>query len=321
MKKISFSVVFSSILFLFAFSAFAYTPYESKTVTLPTFSVTVNEQEYNYNEYETYPVFVHNGVTYFPLTYNNAMILNLIPTWNVETGSHEYQRGNPDLPKQFFKIEISNTTETRIDEKTVRIDSVTYQVHHLKETKNLAAFSYQYQIEEKANKTLIDGENIVTLSDYPILFYNDMVYIPLSWQFVTEVLGGTVTFDMQKGLEVRVDNYFTTLDGDSYIEADEIGISYATVPNDTYYIKDDLTVFLFTDTQRLIGPIYKNLTIKKGGKVIKPEAYFGYYQKNGPLFAIENNKIKTNYFTGNNGLSRNPVPCLVDIETGEITEV
>jgi len=33
-----------------------------------------------------------------------------------------------------------------------------------------------------------------------------MVYIPLSWQFVNEVLGGTVSFDTEKGLEVRVDN-------------------------------------------------------------------------------------------------------------------
>jgi len=165
MKRILFITVIFSL--LFQFNTIAYTPYESRMVTLPTFSVTVNEQEYNYNEYETYPVFVKDGITYFPLTYNNAIILNLIPTWNEETCSHEYVRGNSNLPKQFFKREITNKVETEIGENTVRIDSVTYQVHHPKENRNQSSFMYHYQEKEDACKTLIDGKNIVVLWPTP----------------------------------------------------------------------------------------------------------------------------------------------------------
>ena len=321
MKKILTMLIFCFAVFSFSLLTSAYTPYESKIVTLPTFSVTVNEQEYNYNEYETYPLFVHNGVTYFPLTYNNAIILNLIPTWNVETCSHEYAKGNPDLPKQFFRGEITNTTETKIDESTVRIDSVTYQVHHLKETKNPDTFTYHYQINEETSKTLIDGKNLASLSDYPILFNNDMVYIPLSWQFVTEVLGGTITFDTEKGLEVRVDNFITTLNGDSEKSVTDEVISYTIVPNDTYYIKDKLSIVMSTDSQRLVGPVGTNLTIKNGETETKPKGFFGYFQKNGPLFTIENDSIKTVYYTDFNEITgRNSVPCIIDIETGEISE-
>lgn len=320
MKKYLFAVVFGITLLSLA-AAVDYIPYEQKIVTLPAFSVTVNEQEYNYNTYEEYPVFVHNDVTYLPLTYNNAMILNLIPEWNEQYCKHDYVTGNPDVPKRFFKSEITNKTETRIDEKTVRIDSETYQVHHLKENANPDTFAFNYQVNEN-NATTIDGKNIVANSEYPILFYNHMIYIPLSYQFVTEILGGTVTFDMTNGLEVRVDNFFTTLNGDSYKSVTDEGVSYATVPNDTYYIRDNLSVIINTDTQRLIGPVGRNLTIKNGQNEIKPEGFFGYFQKNAPLFTIENGSIKTVYYTDFDEITgRNSVPCLVDIATGEVKEI
>lgn len=316
MKKIIAALVLSFVLISVAAYA-VYVPYEQTIVTLPTFPVTVNEQEYNYNTYEEYPLFVHNGVTYLPLTYNNAIILNLIPAWDEQYCKHDYVTGNPDVPKQFFKSEITNTTETRIDEKTVRIDSETYQVHHLKENANSDTFAFHYQVNEN-NATTIDGKNIVANSEYPILFYNHMIYIPLSFQFVTEILGGTVTFDMEKGLEVRVNNFFTTLNGDSYKD----GASYTTVPNDTYYVKDNLSVIINTDSRRLVGPVGGNLTIKRGENEIKPEGFFGYFQKNGPLFTVENGSIKTVYYTDFDEITgRNSVPCLVDIATGEVKEI
>lgn len=307
--------------FILALSASAYT-WVPRTVTIPTFPVKVNEQEYNYNEHEQFPLFVHEGVTYFPLTYNNAMILNLLPTWDVETCSHKYVKGNPDEPKVFVEFSHSIETETRIDERTIRIDTETYQVHHFKETENKKSFDYHYEIIEETNPTTIDGKNIVSLSDYPILFYRDMVYIPLSRQFVTEVLGGTVSFDTENGLEVRVNNYFYTAYGSSSKIVTDEYVSYTVTPNYTCYIKDGLTVVLETDSQRLIGPVYKNLRIVNNGKEFIPEAYFGYFQDNIPLFSVKDGKVYTVYYTDSNELGgRDSVPCTVDIETGEITEL
>lgn len=320
-KKLLFLLVISAMLAL-ALPSMAFV-WEPRTVSLPTFPVTVNEQEYNYNEYEKYPLFVYKDVTYFPLTYNNAMILNLIPTWNVETGSNEYLRGNPNEAKPFFRKEYSYNTEIKIAENTIRVDTFTYQIHHMKDTKNKPSFDYQYELREETCKTTIDGENICTLSDYPVLFYNDMVYIPLTYHFVTEVLFGTVSFDEEKGLEVRVDNYFTTLNGESSRTTGEgYIVSYTTVPNDTYYIRGDLSVFINTDSQRLIGPVFQNLTIKNGDKVIKPKAYFAYFGKNEPLFSVEYDKIRTTYYTDSEETGgRIPMPCLVDINTGEIAKI
>ena len=275
MKK--YLLIFAMCLAFFALALTSSAWWEPRTVTLPTFPVTVNEQEYNYNEHEEYPLFVYNDVTYFPLTYNNAMILNLMPTWNKDTCSHEYLRGNPNEAKQFFRKEYSYKTETKIAENTIRVDTFTYQVHHYKETANKNTFDYHYQQREEACKITIDGENLVTLSDYPVLFYNDMVYVPLTYHFVTNVLFGTITFDMEDGLEVRVDNYFTTLNGESSrTTGEDYIVSYKTVPNDTYFIRGNLSVFINTDTQRLIGPNYQNLTIKNGDNVIKPKGYFAY---------------------------------------------
>ncbi len=78
---------------------------------LPEFPVTVNGQEYNYNEYETFPLLVNGGVTYFPLTYNNAMILNLIPEYCENPLSIRYTKGNPDEPKQIFKKHLIKKVE------------------------------------------------------------------------------------------------------------------------------------------------------------------------------------------------------------------
>ena len=321
MKKIKFLILicFSAVLLSVSSQAL----WEPKTVSFPTFSVTVNEQEYNYNEHEQYPLFVYKDVTYFPLTYNNAMILNLIPTWNSETGSNEYVSGNPNEAKPFFRKETSFTTETKIAENTIRVDTFTYQIHHYKETENKSTFDYQYKLKEETCKTTVNGENICKLSDYPVLFYNDMIYVPLTYHFVTNVLSGTVSFDAQKGLEIRVNNYFTTLNGESSRSTGEgYIVSYKTVPNDTYYIRGDLSVFINTDSVRLVGPVFCNLTIKNGESIIKPEAYFAYFGKNEPLFSVEGNKIRTTYYTDSDETKgRIPIPCLVDVNTGEIAEI
>lgn len=318
-KRFTFAIIIA--IFVLALSASAYT-WVPKIVTLPTFSVTVNEQEYNYNEHEQFPLFVHEGVTYFPLTYNNAMILNLIPAWNVETCSNEYVKGNPDEPKVFFEYSHTVKTETRLDETTVRIDTEEYQVHHFKESENAKSFDFHYELREETCATTIDGKNLASVSEYPILFYRDMVYVPLSWQFVTEVLGGRVSFDTEKGLEVRVDNYFYTAYGASEKTVTEDSVSYTTTPNYTCYIKDTLTVELKTDSQRLVGPVGTNLVIKKGDRIIKPSGFFGYFQDNIPLFSVKDGKVYTVYYTDSNELGgRNSVPCTVDIQTGEIAEI
>ena len=183
---------------------------------LPDFPVTVNEQEYNYNEYETYPLLVNGGVTYFPLTYNNAMILNLVPEYSENPLSIAYTRGNAEDAKQIFKKILIKKVETPSDAQVSGRDTNIYQTHHPVSEKNEGIYNLNQIVtkdycERFGIKLTLDGKDLTELSEYPLLYFRNIYYIPLSWQFVTEILGGTVSFDTEKGLKVRVDNYFTTL--------------------------------------------------------------------------------------------------------------
>lgn len=296
---------------------------------LPEFPVTVNGQEYNYNEYETFPLLVNGGVTYFPLTYNNAMILNLIPEYCENPLSIRYTKGNPDEPKQIFKKHLIKKVENPLDAQTVYRDTNHYQTHQPKAEKNEPVYNFYTAIEMNYHQwhnveLMLDGENLAGLTDYPIMYFRNMYYIPLSWQFVTEVLGGTVTFDAEKGLEVRVNNYFTTLNETEKITYTENCIVRGYDENATYYIKDDLTVSLVTGYDGLSGARSGNLSITRRDKTINPKGSFGVLQGTSsfslsPQFTVDGTTIKT--FVSNENRGQNPKPCIVDTQTGEITEI
>ena len=295
---------------------------------LPSFPVTINEQEYNYNEYETFPLLVNGGITYLPLTYNNAMILNLIPEYKENPLSIAYTRGNPDEAKTFFKKILIKKVDDLSKAQNVYRDTDIFQTHHPREERNEdvynagAVITKEYCEQFNIELTL-DGKSLAELSDYPLLYFRDMYYIPLSWQFVTEVLGGTMSFDFENGLVVRVNNYFTTLNRVEKITYTENIFVRGHSENATYYIKDDLTVCLTADYHELTGPTSQNLEIRKGDNVIKPQGCFGVVQGDeaftlSPQFTIDGTKIKT--FVSNEYRGQHPKPCTVDIETGEIYE-
>lgn len=76
-----------------------------------------------------------------------------------------------------------------------------------------------------------------------------------------------------------------------------------------------MRVYIKTETNRL-GPVPRNLHIINNGVETTPEGYFGYYQKNGPLFSIDGSRIRTTYYTDPD--ARDPKGCSVNIETGQI---
>ncbi len=295
---------------------------------LPSFPVSVNEQEYNYNAYETFPLLVNGGVTYFPLTYNNAMLLNLIPEYRENPLSIAYTRGNPALPKEIFKKLLIKRVENHEAAQTIYRDTNLYQTHHPKAERNDDSCNFGTTITKEYCalfdiELTIDGQSMVELSEYPILYYRNIYYIPLSWQFVTEVLGGTVSFDSENGLEVRVNNYFTTLNETKKITYTENTFVRGHSENATYYIKDDLTVSLTAGYHELTGASSQNLEIRNGDRILKPQGCFGVLQGDeaftlSPQFTIDGTKIKTFVSTSYRG--QNPEPCVVDIETGEVTE-
>lgn len=331
MKKIRYLLAGVTIVLFVSLSTFAYniTGWMFNVGFLPEFPVTVNGQEYNYNEYEEFPVFVNGGVTYFPLTYNNALILNLIPEYDEnEPRSIAFTRGNPEQPKQIFKKILIKAVEDPLETQTPDRDTNIYQVHYPRAEKNepsLNANSYGgWYFDHFGINITIDGKELDELLDYPLVYYRNMWYLPLTWNVVTEILGGTMSFDFENGLDVRVNNYFTTLNETENITYTEGAFVRSWEENHTCYIKDDLTVSLTTSYHGLVGTVYGNLEIRKGETILKPQGNFGVYQgtpqfKLAPQFAVDGNKIKT--FVSNEYRGQNPKPCIVDIETGEVTEV
>lgn len=267
-------------------SSFVCTFGASKQVaaTIPSFPVTLNELKFNNNDQEKYPLLVYRNITYFPMTYYQSNLLNLNTSWTAE-GGLIIQKGNPETPKEFSYEAPASKKNSNTQTVTIIDSKVT------------------------VNGKVIDN----TKEPYPLLCFRDIIYFPLTWRFAVEEFGWNYTFNNKEGLNIRADNFFYTANGDSY--KSDSG-EFVTVKNETHYLKGDLRVLLKTDTVRLLGPVSGNLSIEKNGVETKPDGYFGYYQKNGPLFTLDGNSILTTYYTDPD--IRNAQPCRVDIETGQI---
>lgn len=251
--------------------------------TIPSFPVTLNELKFNNTDQEKYPLLVYRNITYFPMTYYQSNLLNLNTSWTAE-GGLVITKGNSDTPKVF-------AYETPASKKNSR-------------TQTAAVINSKVTVNDK----VIDN----TKEPYPLLLFRNVTYFPLTWRFAVDEFGWNYTFDNKTGLNIKADNFFYTANGDSGRAPDG---SFFSVENETHYIKGDLRIYLTTKTQ-LIGPLSQNLYIIKNDAEIRPTGYFGYYQKNGPLFTVDGSFINTTYYTDPD--ARNPQPARINIETGQI---
>jgi hypothetical protein len=282
LKKAMVTILLTAILLL-APSNRAWGAGGQVVVTVPGFPVTLNELNFGEDDYAPYPLLVYRNITYFPMTYYSANLLNLDTNWTAGDGLVITQ-GNPETPKEFAYATPGADKNRRTQTATV-IDA----------------------------KVTVNGQAIDNRGEpYPLLLFRDITYFPLTWRFAVEEFGWNYTFDYQAGLNIRADNFFYTANGDSGID-DSV---FYSVENETHYLKGDLRIYLTTRLGRLIGPLGGNLHIIKSGVEIRPEAWFGYYQKNGPLFTLDGNFISTVYYTDPD--LRNSQPCRVSIATGEI---
>ncbi|WBW50242.1 hypothetical protein O6R05_01485 [Peptoniphilus equinus] len=250
----------------------------------PNVPTNFNGLEFNPDEDAQYPLLVYKDITYFPMTTFHSTILNVNTNWTSSDGL-VIDKGQWDVPKQF----AYDKPRPSKNKKNQRAKIVTEKV--------------------TVNGKVFDTEN----EPYPLLFFRDITYFPLTWRFAVDEFGWDYTFDAKKGLNIRADNYFYTAKGDSGRAADG---GYLTVPNETHYIHGDLEIHLVKQFSRLLGPMSRNLSIVKDTTEIKPEAYFAYYQKNGPLFTLDGNFIHTTYYTDPD--KRDARLCKVNIKTGEI---
>lgn len=264
-------------------------------VTIPDFPVTVNGAVFDDQYYSEYPLLRYNDIVYFPLTYLQTPALNIETEWTAEKGL-VVSKCNPETPRVFSY----------------------YETQFLKEDPWIDGVYWQFQMASISNsKITINGKEIDHRSEpYPFLHFRGVNYFPLTWKYVVDELGCSYSFDEETGLTIGTDAFFYTANGDSSINDDG---SFSSIENETHYVKGDLRISIDTKNARLLGPMARNLSIVSGGTEIRPEGYFGYYQKNGPLFTVEGDYIYTVYYTHPD--IREVRPCKINIQTGEILDL
>ena len=171
MKKRVTKVLFMGFLLLFGLvlvqTAFAA---ETVEVSLPTFPVTLNGQTTS-NEHSKYPLLVYRDITYFPMTYYDMRLLGLKTEWTRETGLIIEKNEKP-----FYEYLREVTDETNARTQTAQIAEGAIRV----------------------NGTAIDNKQ----EPYPLLFFRDVTYFPLTWRFAVDEFGWQYTFDPENGLVI-----------------------------------------------------------------------------------------------------------------------
>ena len=263
-------------------------------ITIPDFPVTINGAEFEEQSYVEYPLLLYHGIVYFPMTYYQSSALDLKTEWTEKNG----------------------LVVTKTDAETPKIFSCYEQV----DSKKNPWFSWLYWKFQRASianaKVIIDGKEVnYEENPHPFLQFRNIIYIPLTRQFVEDELNGSYHFEEEEGLQLYCNVFFYTANGDSEIRDDGESVS---VENETHYVKDDLRISMSTRNAHLIGPQKDNLSIinVNDGSEIRPEGYFGYFQKDGPLFTVEGKLIHTVYYT--NPDYRDGQPCTIDTKTGEV---
>lgn len=251
-------------------------------------SVTINCEEYNTKNYKAndmmfckYPMILYKDITYVPLTYYNCVLLGL--DISVKENIIILEKATFDCPKEYLKDQLDKKAE---DKLIMRISPFELNIQGI-----------EYSDEE-----------------YPALFYKDIVYLPLTWNVVNNIMQWDYGFS-EKGIELYTDSYYYYSEGDSFYEIKEdSGFRAATSYGKTYYQRDGKRVFAAIYHQHIGGPTWDNMKITVGNETIAIPGHTGYGQKQGPIFTVDGEYI----YTVHSDRTKYG-PCKINIDTGEIT--
>ena len=148
---------------LFAAASFA----EEAAVTICPFPVAVNGQEVNLQTSE-YPFITYRGITYMPLTYDLCRFAGISLS---------------DMSDGYF-ISAALPEISELSSQPAQIKSVTAQFPERP----------AYIMENRL-------ENYYRDADYPVLMYNGIVYMPLTWHVAVDLFDWDLSFT-GRGLEI-----------------------------------------------------------------------------------------------------------------------
>lgn len=146
---------------------------DEKKAVITTGTVKINGNKVKNSELK-YPLISHNDITYFPLTYRNKVSLGL--TSETKNGSIRFTTGNAAS----YKVDIAGESKTG---KSITATKMYYSVY-------INDLKYTYD------------------TDWPLLKYNDIVYIPMTYSFA-QALGLNISWSQETGLSVSGKNVST----------------------------------------------------------------------------------------------------------------
>ncbi|TXK84354.1 hypothetical protein [Paenibacillus sp. N3.4] len=155
-------------------------------VKIAEFSVTVNGIAAD-NANAAYPLFVYKDITYFPLTWDMSKALKWDISWSEENG-----------------LKVSSVNERTVS--TVAPKALHPDAASPNSTKrSYLATVVDYPVElGTPSETGLGGWELIDQSKepYPLLQFRDMTYIPLTWHIGHELLGLSLAWNEQSGLQV-----------------------------------------------------------------------------------------------------------------------
>lgn len=170
-----------SVLICLCFPSFVAAESKTVTVEIPSFSVTVNEVEYN-SKYSEYPFLIYNDITYMPMTYDFATYMGLNITFDMGV--------NVVYHKDEKILHIGNGERTASE-----------LGQYLKEEENKA--SYEAVIPDYHTYISFEEKEYDNSSLYPVINFNGVTYIPLTWDVMHTLLDWDYSFDNDRGLIIN----------------------------------------------------------------------------------------------------------------------
>ena len=186
------------------------------TVSIPSFPVSLNGITIDSNQNQ-YPILQYNNITYIPLTYYNSQLLGLNCVFSKENG-------------------LTITTSNYIYEQSIAQKQ--YQSYH-SSTSNLSS----YVVSHPNFIISVNGKKVQNINrEYPFFIFRDIIYLPLTWEYIVKEFDWLYSFDIQNGLSIApkpsllvLDDSFTTQD-----EKDNITTTIHYPSNSPVYVIGDI---------------------------------------------------------------------------------
>ncbi|MCL1809847.1 MAG: hypothetical protein FWG42_08830 [Clostridiales bacterium] len=155
------------------------------SVTIPAFSITINEQTLDHRS-DRYPFICYKGITYFPMTYDHCSYLGVATAWTAKDGLYVAAKG-------YMSGELPNYGKANNSASSYTASVADFPIH--------------------VNGKLIDNSK----EEFPVLLFRDVTYFPMTWRFATEELSWKTSWDggLTVSMEHRNNFYFDSVGSES----------------------------------------------------------------------------------------------------------